>query len=387
MHFSVLFPNKILFERGISLKLGSVIKGIFFKPLIITGSKSLKENNYYRKIIDSLIKGKIDFVEYSGINGEPTPEIIDKVTVIGKNNNIKSIIAIGGGSVIDTGKAVAALIVNEKGVENYLEGVGKGYKIINEPIPFIAIPTTAGSGAEATKNSVVTSRIKKYKKSFRDDRLIAKIIIADPLLTLSLPKKETAFGGMDAISQLIESYVSKKSNIFCRSLSLYFIPKALNAILRAYNDPEDIEARSMMLTSSLVSGICLANSGLGAVHGFASGIGGIFDIPHGLICAVLLPGICKKNSNYFPEKYKELARLIAKDGSDDINKFIDLLYDINTKLNIPIDFKEFSILPDRAGEIVNNSKGSSMSGNPVEINDEEWIAFIKDYLSDHRNCL
>ena len=380
MQFNMLFPQKIIFNSGISFKLGSIVKEKILTPLIITGSESLKKSNNYEKIINSFIKEDIDFFEYCGVRGEPTPEIIDKVTNFGVKKNVKSVIAIGGGSVIDTGKAVSALIVNKKGVENYLEGVGKGYKIKNQPLPFIAVPTTAGSGAEATKNAVVTSRIKKYKKSFRDEKLVAKIIIVDPLLTLSLPKKETAFGGMDAISQLIESYISRKNNIFCQSLSIYYIPKALDAIIKVHNNPNDIEARSMMLISSLVSGICLANSGLGAVHGFASGIGGMYDIPHGLICAVLLPGICQKNSSYVPDIYKDLAQLINKDGSNEINKMIDLFYDINKKLNIPLDFRDFSISPDQAKEIVDRSKGSSMNGNPIEINNKEWIEFIKNYL-------
>jgi alcohol dehydrogenase class IV len=380
MKFSCLFPQKIIFENEISYKLGSIIKETFYNPLIITGSKSLKESKHYEKIINSIIKEKIDFIEYSGVSGEPTPQIIDEITEFAVNKNIKSVIAIGGGSVIDCGKAVSGLVVNKKGVENYLEGVGKGYKITQKPIPFAAVPTTAGSGAEATKNSVVASRDKKYKKSFRDDSLVAKMIIADPLLTFSLPRKETAYGGMDAISQLIESFVSKKRNLFCMGLASSFIPSSLTAIVKAYEDPVDIQARSVMLTSSIVSGICLANAGLGAVHGFASGIGGMFEIPHGLICAVLLPGICKKNSIKKPEIYKELAQLGNYDGSNDVNKFIDLLYNINRKLSIPFDFKDYSIPLDKADEIVDRSQGSSMSGNPVEFKKEEWIEFIKNYL-------
>jgi alcohol dehydrogenase class IV len=383
MKFNFQFPQKIIFENGISEKLGSIVKDICVKPLIITSGNFLKESGNFEKIINSFIKENIEFIEYSTTIGEPTPELIDEVTGFANKKEIKCIIAIGGGSVIDTGKAVSAMVVNKKGIENYLEGVGKDFKIINQPLPFIAVPTTAGSGAEATKNSVIASRKKKYKKSFRDDRLLAKIIIVDPLLTLSLPKKETAYGGMDAICQLIESYVSKKKNIYCLSLSSYFIPKALKAITKAYDDPGDIDARSIMIASSLISGLCLANSGLGAVHGFASGIGGMFDISHGLICAVLLPGVCNKNSSRIPLVYKDLAQLINSDGSDDINKFIDCLYEINNKLNIPCDFKEYSISKDNANEVVERSKGSSMSGNPVDFTDQEWVEFIKEYLPDH----
>lgn len=380
MNFQLLFPNKIIFQNGSSFQLGKIIKGNFDKPLIITGGNSIKRSGIYDKIIRSLVEEKIDYVEYSGIIGEPTPEIIDQVTENAKNKNIKSVIGIGGGSVIDTAKAVAALAVNKEGVENYLDGVGKNFKLKNNPLPFIAIPTTAGSGAEATKNAVVTSKVKKYKKSFRDDRLLAKIIIVDPQLTLSLPQRETAYSGMDAICQLIESFVSKKKNIYCLALSSYFIPKALESIIEAYNDSSNIQARTTMSASSLASGIALTNSGLGAVHGFAGGLGGMFNIPHGLICAVLLPGICEMNSKILPDAYRELARLINSDRSDNIDKMINLLYETNKKLNILDDFKDFSISKDKAIEIVERSQGPSMNGNPIDLTNDQLNDFIFKYL-------
>lgn len=380
MNFKCLFPRNIIFEQGSSQKLGSIVRSFISKPLLITGGSSLQKSKYYPLIIDSLKKEKIEYFEYKGINGEPTPEIIDKVTDIASQKGIDSVISIGGGSVIDTGKAVSGLLTNKKGIENYLEGVGKDYKLENDPLPFVALPTTAGAGAEATKNSVVTSREKKYKKSFRDEKLVARIIIVDPLLTISLPKEQTAYGGMDAICQLIESYVSKKSNYFTSALSYYFLPKAINAILKVYKDPEDINSRSIMCASSLASGLALANAGLGAVHGFASGMGGMFDIAHGLICAVLLPGVCEKNAQKFFVPYQDLASLVNKDKSIEVNKFIDTLYDLNEKLDIPKNFKTFKIGKDFADEISLRSQGSSMSGNPVEYTKEEWSEFIKEYL-------
>jgi alcohol dehydrogenase class IV len=222
--------------------------------------------------------------------------------------------------------------------------------------------------------------VKKYKKSFRDERLVAKIVIVDPALTLNLPQKETAYGGMDAICQLIESFVSKKKNIYSQAFSSFFIPKALIEILNAYKNPLDINARSIMSASSLASGIALANSGLGAVHGFASGMGGMFDIPHGLICAVLLPGIVEKNSRVLKDEYLKLAELINTDKSQDINKMIDTLYNINSFLDIPVNFKEFNIDKNLADEIVKRSNGSSMSGNPADFHDNEWVNFITKYL-------
>ncbi|HOV13052.1 MAG TPA: iron-containing alcohol dehydrogenase, partial [Spirochaetota bacterium] len=271
-----------------------------------------------------------------------------------------------------------ALCVNEKGIENYLEGVGKGFKIINNPIPFVTIPTTAGSGAEVTKNAVITSYPKKYKKSFRDDRLLAKVVIADPLLTISLPSDETRFGGMDAVCQLIESYTTKKNNSFCNALSIYHIPRAIKTIISLMNDPNDIILRTQMLEASLSSGITLASSGLGAVHGFASGLGGMFNIPHGLICAILLPHIVRLNSTRNSNLYKNIS--LITDGSGDSFKFSHYLYKINSKLNIPTDFKQFNINKNLSKEIVERSKGGSMNGNPVDFNDEELINFIESII-------
>lgn len=380
MNFQMLFPGKIIFQDGVSHNLGTIIKNKFNKPLILSGGISRRDGDNYEKIITSLKSQKIKYVEYTGISGEPTPQIVDEVTDFVVEHDVKTIIALGGGSVIDTGKAVAALAVNERGVEKYLEGVGKGAKVKNDPLPFIAMPTTAGSGAEVTKNSVITSRKKKYKKSFRDERLIAKIVLADPLLTVSLPTKQTAYGGMDAICQLIESMVSKKANLYCQSFSAFFIPKAINAIIEAYENPVSIDARSIMLAASIASGIALASSGLGAVHGFASGLGGMYDVPHGLICGLLLPGVCEKNCSKDPLKYREVARFINDDNSGDIIKFIDKLYSVNEKLGIPHNFKQFNIPIESADEIVERSQGSSMSGNPVDFSTREWSEFIKAYL-------
>jgi alcohol dehydrogenase class IV len=380
MKFQLLFSSKIIFENGIIKKIGSIIRNDFKNPLIITGGNSLKNSGYYDVIIEELTSEKINYAEYQGINSEPTPGIIDEVVKYAIDKKARSIISIGGGSVIDTGKAVAALVTNEQGVENYLEGVGKDYKIINTPLPFIAVPTTAGSGAEVTKNAVITSYDKKYKKSFRDEKIIAKLVIADPGLTVTLPKKETAFGGMDAICQLLESFVTKNNNVYTKSLSNYFLPLAIKSITNVYNNPDNLESRSLMLSSSIASGIALANSGLGAVHGFASGIGGIYNIPHGLICAVLLPGICEINAGKNKQIYDDAACLINNDKSSNVNKMISLLYELNRKLDIPENFKYLNFKNVDLKELVEISKGSSMNGNPVELSDEELLKFIEKYF-------
>lgn len=380
MHFELNFSPLIIFKENGIFEIGEYIKGYGKKLLFIYGKNSLKKSNKYQIIIDSLKKSNIDFVEYSGIKNEPDPDLVDSVVDFCEKNNIDFILAIGGGSVIDTAKAASALITNKKGIENYLENVGLNYKIENTPVPWIAVPTTSGSGAEVTKNSVITSYKKKYKKSFRDSRLLARMVLADPMLTLSLPQKETAFGGMDALCQLIESYTTKKRNNYCMSLSLYFIPIAIKSLKTLASNLLDTGARKNMLQASIASGITLANSGLGAVHGFASGIGGMFDIPHGLICAILLPHIIKFNSDRDKNIYADIVNYYYKDSSNNIVKFIDEIFELNKILNIPYDFKEFKIDKNLAEEIIERSTGSSMSGNPISFNPEELKKFIENLL-------
>ena len=287
---------------------------------------------------------------------------------------------LGGGSAIDTAKAVAGLITNGGPVTDYLEGVGKGRVIEKPTIPFIAVPVTAGTGAEATKNAVISSLKYGYKKSFRDDRLMARVALVDPLLTLNVSKKQTAYSGMDAITQLIESYVSKKSNPVTDALAERGLKAAAVSIKKAYDDGQDISAREGMCFASLLSGICLANSGLGAAHGFAAGLGSIIGIPHGLACAVLLPYVMKANLLSSLEKYAILGRIMTQ--SDEPNDEaaalmgVEFIQSINDYMGIPRDFKDMNITAEQKVKIAEASFGSSMSGNPLEVTKETAFKFI-----------
>lgn len=381
MDFQILQPRKIVFQKGISSKVGEYVRPFGGNILLLSGRSSLKKTGSYDKILNSLISNGLKVTECQGISFEPDPRLIDDIVDSAQSKNINVVVSVGGGSVIDAGKSAAGLLVNDKGVENYLEGVGLDWKLKNDPLPFVAVPTTAGSGAEATKNAVITSREKKYKKSFRDDRLLARVVLADPELTLTLSENETFFGGMDALSQLIESFVSKKRNGYCSALAAYYIPKAVAALKKLKTNPADYESRSVMLEAATASGITLSNSGLGAIHGFASGMGGMFDIPHGLICAVLLPHVIKANSTKDQNIYKEAAGLMKRDNSEgDIDEFIDMLFELNDYLGIPLYFGKYNINKELSKEIVERSRGSSMNGNPVDYDDGELRDFISKLL-------
>lgn len=376
MNYQLSLSPKIIFKNKSIYEVGNFLSRFGNKILFLYGSSSLKKTGNYEIIVNSLKQNNIKWKEISGLSNEPTPDLIDALVKENKSDTFDSILAVGGGSVIDTAKAVAALLTNESHIEDYLEGVGKGLIIKNTPIPVIAVPTTAGSGAEATKNSVITNYESKYKKSFRDERNIPKLIIADALLTVSLSKEQTAFGGMDALCQLIESFITLKRNPYCQGLSSFFIPVAYNSLVRLSSDLNALDARSDMLQSSIASGISLANSGLGIVHGFASGIGGMFNIPHGLICAILLPHSIKLNISKNPDLYNEIANSINGNNDNNVEMFLEKIYKLNYLFNVPENFKSFNIEKDLSKEIVDRSQGSSMKGNPVSFSENELNDFI-----------
>jgi alcohol dehydrogenase class IV len=311
-------------------------------------SKSFTSNFTHLK----LIKSKLDVsnTQYDIIysNGEPTVSSIDEIVSSFRHRNITIVCSIGGGSTIDTGKAVSAMLIETDSVENYLEGVGSK-EVTGLSLPFIAIPTTAGTGSEATKNAVISRiGISGYKRSLRHENFVPSIALIDPELSLGCPSDITAASGMDAFTQLLESFLSSNSNPFTDAVSFKGLEAISRSLLKVYNDGHDLNARSDISLAALLSGISLANAGLGAVHGFASSIGGYFNIPHGIICGSLLAEVFKYNvklimeQNLQNEQFNKLvllAHLFLPDlkvsGNELIMNFSDLLAEWVKILNIP----------------------------------------------------
>ena len=288
MVFEFVTAPRIIVERGAAQKLPQLCAGLGRHVLIVAGS-SLRKNGMLDTLTKRLAEQDVAYTLFTGVEGEPTPPIVDAAVKAGKDAGADAVAGIGGGSVLDTAKAAAGVITNGGSVRGYLEGVGNGAKIINDPLPFIAVPTTSGTGSEVTKNAVIMSRKEKFKVSMRDERLMANIALVDPELTVSVPKSVTAASGMDAICQLMESYTSKQANALCDAMALYHAPRAIAALKRAYDNGADIEARETMALASLVSGMCLANTGLGAAHGIGAGLGAVMGVRHGIACGMLLP--------------------------------------------------------------------------------------------------
>jgi alcohol dehydrogenase class IV len=337
----------IIFGPGKLSELKAIVRLYGNRIALVTGSKSFLASDRAAALLNELELSKIAFKSVN-ITGEPSPEMIDEAVSYLKEHEADLVVAIGGGSVLDAGKAVSAMLSVNGSVADFLEDVGK----LEHPgikVPFIAIPTTSGTGSEATKNAVI-SRVGKdgFKKSLRHNNFVPDIALVDPELTIRCPPDITAASGMDCFTQLTESFLSTKSNEYTDALALEGIKAVMACLETSYAAGEDIEARSGMSFAALTSGICLANAGLGVIHGFASSIGGLYNIPHGLICGTLMAVSNDVNVRKLLKdgsepaalgKYAVLGRLSSgRTGMTDdyyTGSFIEYLYDLTQRLGLP----------------------------------------------------
>lgn len=374
-NFNFSISHNIIFGAGKITELSKVIETYGKKVLIV---RTPLEKNI-SKVINIIEKANKEWISYT-VEHEPTTVTIDDVVKSAREFNTELVIAIGGGSVIDTGKAVSALLANPGQLIDYLEVVGKGLPLQKRSVPLIAIPTTAGTGSEVTRNAVIEVPEKKVKVSLRGLFIQPEVALVDPEFTLSVPAQVTAYSGMDAFIQVIEPYVSIKANqmtdIFCRE----GIKSAATSLLKAYSDGNDLSARINMSWVSLLGGICLANAGLGAVHGFAGPIGGMFHIPHGAICASLLPAVMEVNiialqqrdpDSISINRYQEIFQIVTGNPNASILAGLNWFRELQAKLQIP-SLRKLGISKDNLSDIIKQSKiASSMKANPILLNDDE----------------
>ncbi len=279
---------EIRFGTGVRSELPALVQTLGHRALLLTGSSSIHNSGHGDEIIAGLKEGGL-LQGHEIISHEPSPDRMDEIVRKYRGRGIEIVVAVGGGSVMDSGKAVSAMIPVEGSIREYLEGVGDK-KHPGDKIPFIAMPTTSGTGSEMTKNAVISEVGEQgFKKSLRHDRFIPEVAIIDPEMMLSCPSGLTATSGMDAFTQLLESYISDQSNPMTDALALQGLKQIKKYLLRAYLEGEqNLEARAGMALAAMFSGITLAHAGLGLVHGFASPLGGFFDIPHGVVCGTMM---------------------------------------------------------------------------------------------------
>ncbi|OIO68246.1 MAG: alcohol dehydrogenase [Zetaproteobacteria bacterium CG12_big_fil_rev_8_21_14_0_65_55_1124] len=366
---------------------GTFAQGGNNRLLLLTGGQSFDDSAMCQALWDDLSAG-FD-VQRLRVAGEPSPALIDAAVTEYHAFNPCCVIAIGGGSTVDAAKAIAGLLPLGESVMEYLEGVGKGRTYCGPATPFIAVPTTAGTGGETSKNAVLSVIGEHgYKKSFRDEMLVARHIILDPELTLSCPPELTAACGMDAFTQLLESYVSSRANPMTDALALSGMQMVRDHLLTAVEQGERIEARSAMLYASSLSGLTLANAGLGSVHGLASPLGAFFPIPHGVVCGTLLHAATQLNISAMQSrepgnpalgKYAEAGRLLVDDAMMPDDVALDALLAVLEGWCEGLKMKrlgEYGVAQDDIPRIVANSRGNSMQTNPIVLSDEEIAGLI-----------
>ncbi|NVM53330.1 MAG: iron-containing alcohol dehydrogenase [Candidatus Helarchaeota archaeon] len=388
MQFDLLSTPLIFFGSGKIQNIGEIIKNFGSRVLIVGSESALKSTSLNQILADQTI----DFTTFI-VKGEPTIELIDRGAAEGLNFKAQVVIGLGGGSALDAGKAIAGLMTNGGSGRDYMEVIGKGLKIMKPASPYIAVPTTAGTGTEVTKNAVIKSPADGYKASIRSPLLVPKIALIDPSLTLSVSPKVTASTGLDALTQLIEAYTSNKSQPVTDALALVGIQKAKNSLLTAYRHGDNLSVREDMALAALLSGICLANAGLGAVHGFASPLGGLFPIPHGVVCAALLASVVEQNiqelKNKSPNapvlaKYAKLGELVAEkpltNNQDAYQGIIRYLKELTESLKIP-SFSEFGVTEADLPRIIEKAKkSSSIRYNPIALTDDALHKILSQAL-------
>jgi alcohol dehydrogenase class IV len=382
MLFEFGTADRIIFGAGSIDRVGRLAADLGRRVLVVTGRSPERADG----LVQQLKRHDILACRFS-ITGEPTLGLLTEGLSQARGHAADLVIGLGGGSVVDTGKAVAALLSNSGDVMDYLEVIGRGRPLTNVPAPYIAVPTTAGTGAEVTCNAVLKSTEHDVKVSLRSPMMFPLFAVVDPEVTLSLPPQVTAATGMDALTQLIEAFVSKKSNPLTDNLCRDGIKRAARSLRTAYFRPDDLSARSDMSLASLFSGLALANAGLGAVHGIAGPLGGLCDAPHGVICAKLLPTVVKINVQALQSReptsaalvrYQEVFRWLTGSQTATAADGTEWLHQLVKDLQIP-PLCDYGLRPSHIARLVLQAqKASSMQTNPVTLTASELAEIVSE---------
>lgn len=382
LSFDFQTAQRIIFGSGSANQLGQLAAGLGKRAFWIT----IDRRAFHEELEKLLIDAGLQF-ETTVIHGEPKLDRIIELVNRVKECQPDLLIATGGGSVMDCAKAVAALAVNPGDPVDYLEVIGRGKPLQVNPLPVVAVPTTAGTGSEVTRNAVISIPQHGVKVSLRSPKMLPALALVDPTLTVGLPPTVTASTGMDALTQVIEPYVSNKANAFTDLFCKAGVQKIAHSLRKAYHHGDDLSAREDMAFGSLMGGLALANAGLGAVHGFAAPLGGLFEAPHGAICARLLPVVCRINIQALKmrqpnhpalERYHRLAGWLVEDPDADFQDGIRWLEETCEELHIP-RLREYGIQRNDFVRVVENAKkASSMKANPIELKDEELLQILEE---------
>ncbi len=384
LRYDLFSPRKIVFGWGRRAEVGQLAATLGRRALIVVGSRTLERQGTVDELMAALKNAGITSIVMGSVTREPEVSDIDGLVAQALADGVREgdlVIGIGGGAALDAAKALSAMLTNRQGasVADFLEGVGRGLTIDTPPLPLMAIPTTAGTGTEATKNAVISSYDPLFKKSLRSEEMVPRVALVDAELTVSCPRDITAQSGMDAITQLIESLISCRATPLTRALCREGLVRALPAIERAVREPGGRPAREVMSHAALLSGIALANSGLGMAHGVAAALGVHCRVAHGLACTVMLPVALEVNHKVCRDDLLAIGRMCDPPASS-VAQTIDAIRKLNERIGIPSHLRALGVTADQIPAIVQSSRGNSMSGNPREIADEELTAILTSAL-------
>ena len=381
MRFEFATATRIVFGSGVASQLPELARGFGRRALVVTGRSTERA----APLVAALERNGIECVVFS-VDGEPAVDVVRSGATEARGRRCEMVISIGGGSAIDAGKAIAALAANSGDPMDYLEVIGKGNAIEKPPLPFIAVPTTAGTGAEVTRNAVIGSTEHGVKASMRSPMMLPELALVDPDLTLDVPPDITASTGLDALTQLIEPYVSVRANAMTDMFCLEGMRLVARALPEVYRNGKDRRARGAMSFASLLGGLALANAGLGVVHGFAASIGGMFNAPHGAVCAAVLPHGMAANVSAVRDRqpggeamprYRKIAEILTGDARarpTDGAKWVLALcgeLGIRSLSAFGVGIKDAEMLADKA------SNASSLKSNPIALTREELMGVVK----------
>ncbi|MFH0861223.1 MAG: iron-containing alcohol dehydrogenase [Candidatus Altiarchaeota archaeon] len=359
-------PTRMVFGCDSLSQLDGIVRP--FEPgkiLLVTGGSAMKKLRVTDRIVSLL--GDYDVSVFDGVESNPSVETVDSATKEASDCNM--IIGLGGGSVLDAGKVIALLAVNGGSASGCLTG----RKVEKKGLPFIAVPTTSGTGSEVTGISVLTDKKIKNKESFRSDLIYPDVALVDPMLTVTMPPKVTAASGLDALTHAFESYVSKKASPITEAFSLASAQIVWDNILEAYNEGSNVTARANMSLGSMLAGLAFSNCGCGACHGISYPLTFDFGVEHGIACAILLPHIIRFNMDASGKKYERLAKTVGlKSASDLIRETAQLC----ESLGVP-KLSEVGVKPDDIPKIIDKSFSGSMKCNPREATKENLTELLK----------
>jgi alcohol dehydrogenase class IV len=380
MRFEFATATQIIFGPGTLKDISVPAAEMGRRGFVITGRNPQRAES----LLKQLEKQDIVFSLFS-VPEEPTTDLALAAVEKARRDGCDFVIGIGGGSVLDIGKVVAALLTNSGELMEYLEVIGGSQPLNRQSAPYIAIPTTSGTGAEVTRNAVLDSPLHRIKVSMRSPFMLPRLALIDPELTYSMPPSITAATGLDAFTQLLEAFVSRQANPLTDCLCRQGIERAARALRKAYQNGKDAPAREDMCLASLYGGLALANAKLGAVHGFAGALGGMHSAPHGALCAAILPHVMEANvsalqsrASYAPalERYDEVARIVTGEPGALADQGITWVQELCQELHIPSLAAYGLEKTDFSAVVTKSQNASSMKGNPIALTKEELLEIL-----------